>query len=297
MPRDYTSEQWSVVRQRIMAQQASKEGKAMHDRALTEYPKSHKQVAPTVDDLAQMLGERLRMRVRRPEDQYHNSYKLFGFPRDGVSKEHLAERMKVMGIVATKEQIDELFSRFDLNKNNKIEFTELISAVMPKDWTEELWNTKADDERRRREAEARKAMAQETPFGFDKIPGWHGMKSFGIDTMRDPLPPSSRSEDDSASRYSELLDSARAPRFGRRSRKTGRRQSGRGATRPSGRFHASSSIGKLPRAVRNHAPAPSPVTSRSGVRRGLTLSSGARGPDALRKSRTVPNLAVDTARR
>jgi hypothetical protein len=181
MPKDYDNryEQWSVKRQREQAEEAKREAARIEERRLREYPKHHKLAKPSVTQLTTMLAERLVGRTRRPEDQYREAYRIFGCPRGGVTKERLAEKMASLGIVASPRQVDEMFARIDLNKNGRVEFRELCAMIMPTDFTRPLWNDVADRERRELEQAKYAEAAKESPFGFDKIPGWHGMKSFG----------------------------------------------------------------------------------------------------------------------
>ena len=95
--------------------------------------------------LKELISDRLLARVKRPEQTMREAYKLFGVSKDGgVKKGKFRKALENMGLHLTPVEINDLFSKFDVDHSGFLDFEELVDHCMPKDYTRKTWVTKRD---------------------------------------------------------------------------------------------------------------------------------------------------------
>lgn len=142
-------------------------------RVLTDWPKSMTYHRSSFEDIMVLIRQKIVERTKRPSDQYRTAFRMFGSPQDGISKEDLKFRLRSMNIVISDAEIDRLFNMTDLNRNGKLEFSEMVRVIMPKDYTQPTWAEISDMKTREKMAAKEKAWFDELPKrppGMDERP-------------------------------------------------------------------------------------------------------------------------------
>lgn len=141
------SAQWMVKRQQeIEASILRGAAGEFVEPTLDDLPAACEGQRPSVEEYARILGEKLLLRVRRPEEQYRKAYVRFGSPENGVDLALLRRKMKELGIVINAADSRALFEAIDADGSGIIDFPELMERVMPKDYTAKTWVERRADE-------------------------------------------------------------------------------------------------------------------------------------------------------
>lgn len=187
MGQDYTEPTWTEKRGEETAKGIIDTENKWEEPILKEWPKALARHRMTVHEIEDLVQHKLFERVKRPSDQYRLAYALFGSPEGGISLDELKFRLRGFGLVLSDAEVENMFHAYDLNKNGKLEFSELVKHVMTPDYPHELWNVRRDVEDREKEEREKHIRIEESPFGLEKIPGWEGTKTFAVDRVRAPI--------------------------------------------------------------------------------------------------------------
>jgi len=108
--------------------------------------KQHSDLNWNFERLKRLISERLLARVKRPEQTMREAYKLFGVSKDGgVKKGKFAKALANMGLCLNPSEINELFTKFDVDNSGFLDFDELVDHCMPKDYSGKSWVSKRND--------------------------------------------------------------------------------------------------------------------------------------------------------
>ena len=125
---------------------------------LVSAPKSLRNEKRSIKDIENIIHRKIEERTSRSNDQFRQSFKLFNRGRSlsGLTKDEFNEHLKCkLGLVLTSDEINTLFTKYDVDKNGVISFMEFVSHVMPKDFPRKTW-VEISEEAREKKNEERK---------------------------------------------------------------------------------------------------------------------------------------------
>ena len=137
IPKAYTRKQWVEKRSEQMQSHSKKH--VMPDAP--NFPSSMKNFRWKLEDIQNMIRDKMVAHCKRPEDQYRTGFQLFGRPKHGVSVSVLKKTLNKLGISITHEEALRLMAKFDIDGSGKLDFDEFSKAVMPADYPSEQWSS------------------------------------------------------------------------------------------------------------------------------------------------------------
>lgn len=153
MPKDYTEDRiWTI---RSIEAADAKERAQEPDKCrpiLSSSSSSHfSDLSPVqqqkrIAELQQRLQTKILERVTHGTTESVDAYKLFGRPKNGITKTHFAREIRKFGMDDLELlELDLLFTSYDTNKSGTVTFAEFIHNILPQDYTTKLWNVRSND--------------------------------------------------------------------------------------------------------------------------------------------------------
>eukprot|EP00943_MAST-04B_sp_MAST-4B-sp1_P003887 g3887.t1 len=137
IPQAYTRKQWVEKR----SEQMHSHSKDYTKPDAPNFPKSMKKFRWNLEDIQNMIRDKMVAHCKRPEDQYRTGFQIFGRPKHGVSVSVLKKTLNKLGISITQDEALQLMAKFDIDGSGKLDFDEFSKAVMPSDYTSEQWSS------------------------------------------------------------------------------------------------------------------------------------------------------------
>ena len=140
MPSDYPAKAWTVTRDE---QQWQAEAKAavLFEPIPKEYPKSMMQHQYSTAEIERLLADKLTCAARNDLEKYRKAYYMFGRPKGDITFEVFCEKIKDMGVPAREEQLADMYRRYDVSGQGKMDFYEMVRQILPKDYPAKTWTT------------------------------------------------------------------------------------------------------------------------------------------------------------
>jgi Ca2+-binding EF-hand superfamily protein len=245
MDADYQSPQWNELRDVELEKERVAAKHASFQPVETAWPVALAKNKWSIRDIEDAIRQKIVERTKRASDQYREAYAFFGSPTHGISPQMLHDKLQELGLIITKDELNVLFRRYDTDGSGRITFQELVSRLMPSDYTRVPWNILRDEEETRIALEKEYEWLSESPFASSALKA----PKFARMTKKKSKPPHSpmTTSRSSRSRTSKPGGSAAAGVFVTGTGMTPRVTS----SRPSARSSAAS---PLSRAARNVLP-------------------------------------------
>lgn len=136
MPKDYEYDVWAVEAAYRNDTAYIQKAMRLPDPEL-EPERDVKEV--DLRQLTNLMYRKIVERTKCPQDQYREAYQMFGSPNDGIRFPEFKMHLSRLGIIVSNRDAMRLFRLFDHDNNGAIDFKEMVSTVMPKDYGYDCW--------------------------------------------------------------------------------------------------------------------------------------------------------------
>jgi Ca2+-binding EF-hand superfamily protein len=115
-------------------------------RSSIDYPKKKMAKPIRQTDIEEMIRVKLKERVPPGSSLLTTGFRLFGRPENGVTVDNFRHTLANLGIILSLEDTTTIFSKFDRNKNGRVNFNEFLLDLFPKDFSGVSWYSRRDQE-------------------------------------------------------------------------------------------------------------------------------------------------------
>lgn len=139
MPKDYTEKTWN-----ILADERADKVSLMQKKGPILDPL---ELPPSMgmSELRKLIQSKILERTKHGTTEIMDAYKLFGRPKHGITPQMFEKQMYKFGILLRPDQLAQIFREYDQNGSGTLTFQEFIGGIMPKDYTQKMWNVQRDE--------------------------------------------------------------------------------------------------------------------------------------------------------
>ena len=145
IPKAYSRKQWVETR----SEQIRSHSKDYIMPDAPNFPKSMNNFRWSLEDIENMIRDKMVAHCKRPEDQYRTGFQIFGRPKHGISVAVFKKTLRKLGISITNDEALKLMAKFDVDGSGKLDFDEFSLGVMPLDYPSEQWTAKRSKQMQR----------------------------------------------------------------------------------------------------------------------------------------------------
>ena len=145
IPKAYPRKQWVETR----SEEIRSHSKDYIMPDAPNFPKSMRNFRWSLQDIENMIRDKMVAHCKRPEDQYRTGFQIFGRPKHGISVAVFKKTLRKLGISITNDEALKLMAKFDVDGSGKLDFDEFSLGVMPLDYPSEQWTAKRSKEMQR----------------------------------------------------------------------------------------------------------------------------------------------------
>ena len=97
-------------------------------------------------DIEDMIRLKLKERVPPGSSLLTTGFRLFGRPENGLTAEMFRQTLANLGIILSLKDASSIFTKYDRNKNGRVNFNEFLLDLFPKDFSGVSWYSRRDQE-------------------------------------------------------------------------------------------------------------------------------------------------------
>ncbi len=138
MPKDYTQKSWNVKRE------YEEDLARVRNRVVSEGDFQGVWTGG-LEDLKRRLQDTISQHTSKSSDQCRQAFKMFTAAQGITPEVFIKQISKIMCAKVPEELAMQLFNLFDTDGSGDIDLMEFMNGLMPKDYTENLWNVERED--------------------------------------------------------------------------------------------------------------------------------------------------------